>query len=698
MKTLKYITTALILLSFATQATAQNVAFSTANFSGREAQLEVALQAINKGDTYYSQAQRACPPPFACASSTATDLYNQALKNYLEAQAVNPNNAQLNYKIGVCYAFTSAGNAVPHLEKSLSLDEHTSPDAYYYIGHAYQQQGLFNEAVIYYQKYKAKLPVLNYASYTAQVDKYIAECYHAGALMKEPANVFVDNLGQPLNTASVMTSRPIVSAGGKDIYLNRTYNDNGKMINRIVHLTANGSSYDSTYLNVPLACRRVMNVMQCLSDDKMSMILSAYDKKGKSNLYETYVENGQWQKPKKMSKPVRTCSSSEQTAYLSPNGKVLFFSSNRKGGYGNYDIYMVQRNEKGKWVNAVNLGAGVNTPFEEQVQYLSPDGYTIYFSSRGHNTMGGADIFKSTYNQATNTWSDAENLGYPVNSVNDETSFYPAADNKSFYIASSREGGYGAQDIYKVSSMRAEKNIVSTSEDNLLAYHSTRFTEFLIEPTVIIQQSGGERLITIAGMVVDQKTQKPLRASISLLNNAQAKVIAQFESNGETGRFTVTVPENVNYGLVVTAPGYMFQSDNVDVPSNVRKEFNRFIEMPPLEVDRMVSLRNVFFDFGKATWTPGSKYELDLLYQVLASQPTLKIQIAGHTDNRGKDDLNMKLSNMRAKSVVDYLVNAGISPERLSYIGYGATKPMATNDTVEGRALNRRTEIKIVSK
>jgi len=649
MKALKYIT-ALAVLTIAAQATAQNVQFSTDNFSGREATLEVALRAINAGDAYFTQAQKACPAPFICRDNTVAEAYANALAQYLDAQRINPNNALLNYKIGVCYAFTSPSNAPSYFEKALSLYDRTTPEAFFYMAHAYQQQGLFDEAITYYQKYKTKLAVRSYATYAVAVDKYIAECHNAISLTKEPVNVFVDNTGKAEDIAQ----------------------------------------------NVPLPSGRVANTMQYITADKKSMILSSTNKKGKSHLYETYVSNDVWTTPKALKSPIKS-SAGEQSAFLTSNGMVIFFSSVRKGGYGNYDIYMAQRDEKGKWGYVVNLGAGVNTPFDEHIHYVSPDGLTIYFTSRGHNTMGGFDVFKSTYSQATNTWGEAENLGYPINSVGDETSFAPTADNKSFYITSTREGGYGKQDVFLVSPVRAEKNIVSTSEDNLLAYHSTRFTEFLIEPTIIVQ-SRSERLTAIAGMVVDQETQKPLRASISLLDNAQARVIARFESNGETGRFTIAVPENVNYGLVVTAPGYMFQSDNVDVPAGGQKEFNRFIEMPPLQVDRMVALRNVFFEFGKATYTEGSKFELDLLYQMLVAQPSLKIQIAGHTDNRGSADINMRLSDQRAKSVVDYLVRAGIEPERLSYIGFGMFQPMAPNTTDAGRALNRRTEIKIMSK
>jgi outer membrane protein OmpA-like peptidoglycan-associated protein len=690
MKTLKYITL-ILTLSLCTQLSAQNIDFTTDNFYNRETALEEALRALREGDNNYAAAQKICPSVInSCQSMEAVALYNEAILQYLTAQNINSNNALLNYRIGECYIFTAKQKAIPYLEKTLSLTEKVNPNVYLYMGMAYQSINRFEDAVGYYQKYKTKLTVQQYEEYGRLADKYIAECHSATKLMGEPTRVFVDNFGGTVNTA-VSEFRPMVDPDGKQIYFNRTSVNGKTKENKIVTQTKNG---EESYLEVPKAgCGRSLNTMLYLSSDRTSMILSSA-KKNRTDLYETYVENGQWQKPRQLKKPVRS-SYSESSAYLSPNGLVLFFSSNRPGGYGGYDIYMVRRDERGNWRDIMNMGAGVNTSYDEHISYVSEDGYTIYFSSQGHNSMGGFDIFKSVYNPVTNTWGEAVNLEYPINSVSDETYFYPMPDGNIFYLSSSREGTLGGQDIFSVIKMRPERNIVSTYEDNMLAYHSPRFMEYVIEPVV---QMATTNMVVVSGMVVDQQTQHPVSAQITIVNNKDGKTVAQFESSEETGRFTISVPSGTNYGLIATAAGYMFQSENIDVPYEAKREYNRFIEMHTLEVDKTITLRNVFFDFGQATPTQASSYELNLLYRMMESQPSLVIEVSGHTDNRGAESANLHLSVLRARSVVDFLVKAGIDPERLSFIGYGLTKPVATNATADGRRLNRRTEIRVVSK
>jgi outer membrane protein OmpA-like peptidoglycan-associated protein/tetratricopeptide (TPR) repeat protein len=686
MKTLKYIIISFA-LSLCTQLPAQNINFTTDNFVGRESALEQALRAIREGDGYYAQAKSICPSLATSCITDVSSLYNQALSNYLTAQAINSNNAALNYRIGECYIHVEKNKAIPYLEKALSLDERTNANAYLFMGIAYQYQGMFTEAIAYYQKYKTKLTVEQFNEYGVFADRLIAECRNAPALINAPVRVFVDNYGKAINTAAA-EFRPIVNTGEDKIYFNKA----GNNTNRIMLLSKNGQNYDTTHIVIPKAKQPA--TLLYLSDDRSYMLFSS-SKKNKTDLFETYQDGGQWTKPKALKRPVKS-KYNESSAYLSPNGTVLFFSSDRPGGYGGFDIYMARRNEKGVWMKEIlNLGAGVNTRYNEHISYVSPDGYTIYFTSEGHNSIGGSDIFKSEYNTATNIWGEAVNVGYPINSIGDETFFYPLPGNQVFYLSSSREGGFGGQDIYRVNVMKAERNIISTYEDNMLAYHSPRFLEYVIEPIVQIRTS---LVVTIAGMVVDKASQQPVQAKISIVDNNKGKVVAEFESNSETGRFTATVPEGANYGMTITATGYMFQSENLDIPYGSKKEHNRFIELAPLDVNSTIALRNVFFEYGASQPMPSSRHELEQLYKMLASQPTVKIEISGHTDNRGSEEANMRLSNLRAKSVVDYLVKAGIDPERLSYIGYGLTKPVATNVTVEGRRMNRRTEIRIISR
>jgi outer membrane protein OmpA-like peptidoglycan-associated protein len=306
--------------------------------------------------------------------------------------------------------------------------------------------------------------------------------------------------------------------------------------------------------------------------------------------------------------------------------------------------------------------------------------------------MGGFDIFQASLEKEV--WGAVKNLGYPVNSPSDEISFYPAKHAAEFYISSNRVGGYGSFDIYRAVLVNSNKRVVSNYEDNLLAYHAQHISEFVIESTV---QLKGTDAVTLNGIVTDEQ-KNPVKAVISIFNTRTGVEIAQFESNAATGQFALPVPAGSNYAMLVMAPGYMFQSQNINVPHDLKsKDLYRYVELPKMEVDKSVALRNVFFDFGQHIPTAASFKELSVLYQMLVDQPNVKVEISGHTDNRGSLQANQILSERRAKAIVDFLIRHGIDPARLSYVGFGYEKPMAPNTTAEGRSQNRRTEFKIIS-
>ena len=236
---------------------------------------------------------------------------------------------------------------------------------------------------------------------------------------------------------------------------------------------------------------------------------------------------------------------------------------------------------------------------------------------------------------------------------------------------------------------------MSNYEDNLLAFHNQRASEFIIESSVEVTQ--GVEMVTLSGLVTDEN-KNPLQAVVFIVNNSNGKEVAEFVTSAATGKFTLPLPVGADYAVMVTAPGHMFKSDNVKVPENITtKVINKYMELPVMDVDKCVALRNVFFNFGSAVPTAASTGELNFLYQMMLASPDMKVEISGHTDNRGSAEGNQLISERRAKAIVDYLIKRGIEPERLTFIGYGFNKPIASNDTAEGRSLNRRTEFKIVS-
>jgi outer membrane protein OmpA-like peptidoglycan-associated protein len=318
------------------------------------------------------------------------------------------------------------------------------------------------------------------------------------------------------------------------------------------------------------------------------------------------------------------------------------------------------------------------------------DGKTLYFSSQGHKTMGGYDIFKSV--NTNGQWSEPENIGYPVNTPDDDVFFVLNASGKHGYYSSVQKGGYGEKDIYMVTFLGPEKPVALSDEDNLLA-GSTASVSDMMAQTVAVKTV---KTTLLKGIIYDSMSHAPLEASIELVDNKKNQIIASFTSNSTTGKYLVTLPSGVNYGIAVKAPNYLFYSANFDLPDTAAYQVvERNIPLQSINIGSRIVLRNVFFDFDKATLRPESTAELDRLIALLNQYNKLKIEISGYTDNKGSQSYNQALSQNRSKSVVDYLIAHGIASDRLTYKGYGMDNPIATNETDEGRQLNRRTEFKI---
>jgi len=331
---------------------------------------------------------------------------------------------------------------------------------------------------------------------------------------------------------------------------------------------------------------------------------------------------------------------------------------------------------------------------------MHPDGKTLYFSSMGHTSMGGYDIFKTVYNAETNTWSTPGNLGYPVNSADNDVFFVISASGKhGYYTSISGNDSKGLRDLYMITFLGPEKPMVLNNEDNLLAEATAPIKETVIAPEVQVKEA---QLTILKGVISDFLSKAPLDAEIEIVDNTANMTIATFKSNSETGRYLVSLPAGKNYGIAVKKDGYLFHSENFDIPNTAAfQEVEKDIELKQLSVGSKIVLRNIFFDLDKATLRPESTAELTRLTKLMNDVPTLKIELGGHTDSRGSDTYNQQLSEKRAKAVVDYLTGKGISADRLKSAGYGETQLVngcsnGVNCTDEEHQLNRRTEFKVL--
>ena len=434
-----------------------------------------------------------------------------------------------------------------------------------------------------------------------------------------------------------------------------------------------------------------------LSADGQKLFLF-YGEKGGDIKYSE-KKGDAWSKPE-LFDAINSPNSHENSACFSYDGRTVYFSSTnnqRVQNYGEHDIFKCEMNEKGKWGKPVNLGPIINTDKDEVGVFMHPDGRTLYFASNGHETMGGYDIFY-TVMQDDSSWSEPKNIGYPINTPGDEQFLVVDASGMHAYYSSQRAGGFGGLDVYMITFLGPEKKLNMTTENNLIAVRANPIQqEVVMEKSVEIKTA---RLTVVKGVVSDAfaDPKKYLDAQIEITDNSTGKVLFTNNANATTGKFLIPLPSGKNYGIAVKKDGYLFHSENFDVPQATDyQEIILDIKLMPVAKDSKIVLRNVFFDTDKSTLKPMSYTELDKLVEILNNNPKMKIEIGGHTDNVGTKTYNQKLSQSRAEAVVNYLISKNISKDRLDFKGYGMDEPIASNDTADGRAQNRRVEFKIIS-
>ena len=407
---------------------------------------------------------------------------------------------------------------------------------------------------------------------------------------------------------------------------------------------------------------------ECISQDGRIMFFTACERRdggGRCDLYMCIRRGDKWGTPRNLGMPVNSGAWEGQPSF-SIDGKTLYFVSNRKGGYGGMDIWK-STFEGGKWTEPVNLGPEINTAGNEMSPFIHYDDQTLYFASDGHIGMGGLDLFVARKaGNGEKKWSKPENLGYPINTSADESSLIVDASARTAYFSSDRPGGYGKLDIYSFE---------------------------------LPEQSRPTLTICYKGKVSDAKSGVPVGSDIRIVDLKSGETVANTSSDAASGMYIISLPTGRSYAFHVTAKGYLFHSlnvsDNDNVSEEARKNEEINISLNPIQSGSSIALRNIFFETGKAELLTESHYELSHLVELLQNNPTLNVEIGGHTDNVGSDEANKKLSAARAKAVYDYLVEHGIIASRLTYRGYGESSPIATNDTPEGRALNRRVEMTV---
>lgn len=406
---------------------------------------------------------------------------------------------------------------------------------------------------------------------------------------------------------------------------------------------------------------------QSLTPDGNQLYYAACDKPGgfgSCDIYFTQRKGTDWTDVKNAGSPVCT-NAWETQPCIGADGNTLFFVSNRAGGKGGSDIWVAYKNKSGKWQLPQNLGDSINTAYDEKSPFIHPDGVTLYFSSKGHPGFGGDDIFISR-RKADGTWSTPKNIGYPINSRNDENSLIVSLNGKHAYFASDRLSDSKNYDLYYFDLYKEAQPL------------STTF---------------------LNGTVTNAEDAAAVAATVQLIDLETGIIVGESDADPVDGTYLVSIPNGRDYALNASATGFLFYSQNFSLKNHhAEKPFLINVEMKPIAVDVPVVLHNIFFETDSYVLKEESKVELNKLVDFLNQNPSLNILITGHTDNQGSDEHNQKLSDDRAKAVKEYLVANGIAATRLGSQGFGETKPVAANNTPEGQARNRRTEFTVLSK
>jgi outer membrane protein OmpA-like peptidoglycan-associated protein/tetratricopeptide (TPR) repeat protein len=469
------------------------------------------------------------------------------------------------------------------------------------------------------------------------------------------------NLGSSINT-SESEYFPSLSIDGKELVFTRRVNDNNEDF--YYSKLKSGGEWDKAKpmegeVNTP-----ANEAAQNISQDGQWLVFTADGRQqgfGGFDIYISYSTPQGWSEAFNVGGKINSDQWDSQPC-LSPDKRDLYFASRRFGGYGGSDIYVSHMQTNGKWGEPENLGPDINSSADEQCPFIHADNQTLYFTSPFWQGYGDDDIFY-VRKGPDGKWGKPVNLGYPINTISREGTLFIAADGKTAYYASDRSDSKGGTDIYSF----------ELRED--------------VRP---------HKTLWVKGQVFDKKTTKGLPSSIELIELSTKQLISKVQTD-ENGNYLVTLPVGKDYAFNVNRKGYLFYSDNFLLTNNSPdSSYEKNIGLQPLEVNATIVLNNVFFDVNKFELKTESQVEMDKLVQLLKDNPTLKIQISGHTDNVGKPTDNLALSNNRAKAVVNYLVANGIAALRLSAKGFGETQPIADNKTEDGRANNRRTEMKVV--
>jgi len=607
--------------------------------------------------------------------------YNEAIKLLREINEMEPDYAEPYYMLGsisVKRADKNLKAALIYFRKAIELCPDYDTYAYYYLGDIYYGSEKYDTAAIYLRKFLKDVDKIKSDEDYKRAESLLKYADFYDKMFKNP----VPFAPKPLEGVSTVLDEylPIITPDEDYCYFTRR--------TELPQQKTAWSSSDKKYKEKFIESERRNGVFN--SGEEMPQPFNISENEGGAtftidnklliytickytdggNYYNCdlcYSENrgdNQWTSIKNLSKNVNTAKTWESQPSISSDGKTLYFVSDRPGGYGGYDIYKTIRGADGEWSLPINMGPAVNTAGNEKSPFIHTDSQTLYFASDGWQGLGGYDIFYIRLGEE-HKWKEPKNIGYPINSKYDDAGFFVSTDGHFAYFASNQLRGVGGWDIFYFD---------------------------------LYEEARPEKVLFIKGELKDEKTQDPIPARIEL-KNLKTKVITQIPVDTLTGKYVAVVPFKNDYLLTIKKDDYAYESKYISTEDETFKQPAKInINIKQIEVGASYQLKDINFASNSFELNEASRFIIDGFIIFLKENPHVSIEIQGHTDDVGNDKNNLILSENRAKSVYEYLIQNNIIPARLSYKGYGESKPVESNLTEEGRAKNRRTVFVIKSK
>lgn len=665
----------------------------------------------------------------------------QAAELFVLATQVNPKNAKAQLMAGQSIMLTiQKEKSLEYFRRAWMLDPQVDPQILYFLGQAYHYSEKFDSAVLFYDRYNrilARSLDLEKSNKINEVNRKIFECRNAIVYMEHPVKVTITNLSEKINseypdyaptisqdeTLMVFTSRRPSGNLNERVAVDHEYYEEVFISEKI-----NGEWQPARNPGAPLNTG-YHNASVNLSPDGLEMVVY-HDTNGGDLLLSKRKKGGPWSAPQ----PLDGINTPylESSATITEDDKMIYFTSNRPGGYGGTDIYSCELGRGGKWINVKNLGPLVNTDMDEEGVFISASGEHLYFSSNGLAGMGDLDVYRSTYDKEKQQWGEPVNLGYPINSVENDIYFVLTATEEFAYMSSVRKENHGEQDIYRIDmrewkpvyldrpeyaevfadapGVASANNIVASPmiagnkpvEESRAALtppaDNPPAAPIVVKPAGPVKPSTSK--VNVTWNVLDESDQRPVDAEIRMTDQRGRFIDIIKKNPGMYGASLVLYADSsARYKVEISRADYVpFVSSMYFHGAGRDEEVNETIGLKRVPLNTHVVnvgyVLNVYFSHDGVD--PLSYEGIRNLLQMIKSSPTMRVEIGGHTDGYGPEEYNLSLSRRRAENVRNMLIKGGADPARVTAVGYGEQKPVDTNDTMEGRRLNRRIEFTIL--